>query len=589
MTILEFIRKNSFLVLIVIFGVGAGLVVMDYAGKGSAFSQDYYIKVNGTRYDYADTMQLGENGKEYLASLVRATRQVVDQFDVNEDGQFDENEAAALQAWQNEHPEFEQFYGLLNHIYSMWNYGQADHDSDNVGIVRALLKAAADELGLHPSEEQIDNYLRSMPVFKQKDGTFNMELYHRLTGFRHGVANRKQEELFRDVIADMIRWEALQAIVMDGVAYNTKAQLEQLNSFLQSASGRTAWLPTSAVPTPAEPTEDELKAYWETHKEAYKSDERRIVSIYTLSPAKESNMENLLSTTDMIMQDLSLANGQGLDKLLKEAANNPEYDPFNYLQEDGSTHITYDLATRAELKDRLAEIVNYDGNETPLAEVAFAEVKEAPGAADYKAATEKGTADKLVSIKQIRGPYITNDEKIKLIRVEAIEAPGTLPYEEARSKALADCRTERAEQALQTAAEKLYSEMQTTLADKSIQEAFKLAAEAGAQVEMYGPLNMADLSTTLPSGMTDANILSTPSGKLMPLAVLPDGARISSVDKRTVEDSPALAMQKRLYRLPLENMRLRRFMMQEWLNAAYTRYNVQLSPHVRLRGNTTED
>lgn len=589
MTILEFIRKNSILVIIVIVGVGAGLVMMDYAGKSSAFSRDFYIKVNGTGYSYPEALSMGENGKDFLVSLIQATRQLTDKFDTDEDGNFNEQEAAALEAWQKEHPEVAESFTQLQSIYEAWAYGVANRLEDNMAVTRAMLHEAADELGLHPSEQQIDNYLRSMPAFRQEDGSFNIELYQRLTGFRRGIANRVQEELFRGLIADMMIWEGLQSLVTEGVSYNTKTQLAQIDAFIQSISGRTAWLPTGAVPPPAEPTEEELRAWWEEHKEAYMSEEKRIVSIYTLSPTQDSNMENLLTTTDILMQELSLANGQGLDKLLTDAANNPEYDPFNYLLEDGSTHRTYELSTKEELKKNLSDEVNYNGNDTALADVVFAEVPEAPKVEDYKAAVEKGNSEKLVTIKQIRGPYTTKDDKVKLLRIEAIESPTVLPYEEARSKALADYRAERAAESLRTTAEKLYQEMQATIGEQGMHAAFTMAAEAGAQVENYGPLNLGQLMSTLPSGVTDANLLSTPSGKLAPLVVLGDGARITSVDKRTVENTPALNMQKQLYRLPYENMRLRRGMMLDWLNAAYTHFNVQLSQHVPTRGSSNSE
>lgn len=589
MTILEFIRKNSLLVIIVIVGVGAGLVMMDYAGKGSAFSRDFYIKVNGTGYDYAEAASLGENGKEFLISLIHATRELTEKFDADGDGQYNEQEAAALRAWQEQNPKVIEFYGLLQGLYAAWSYGAAERDEDNIAITRAMLHAEADELGLHPSEKQIDDYLRSMPAFTREDGSFNMELYQRLTGFRRGIANRVQEEMFRGMIADMMIWESLTSMVTDGVSYHSKTQLAQADAFLQSVNGRTAWLPTGAVPPPAEPSDEELHSWWEEHKEAYKSEERRIVSVYTLSPDKDSNMENLLTTTDTLMQELSLANGRGLDKLLTDAANNPEYDPFNYLLENGSTHRTYDLADKATLSEKLTDEVNYNGKDTPLADVVFAEVPEAPSVDEYKAAEENGTEENLLNIKQIRGPYTTKDDKVKLLRVEAIEQPTVLSYEEARGMALVDFRAERAAQALKDTAEKLYSEMQATVAEQGMPAAFAMAAEAGAQVENYGPLQLAQMAAPLPSGVTDADILRTPSGKLMPLVVLENGARISSVDKRTVEDSPALTMQKRLYYLPQENMNLRREMMQDWLNASYTRFDVQLSRHVQLRGNKTTE
>ena len=69
MTFLEFIRKNSLLVLIVIVAIGAGLIMMDYSGQGSAFSRDFYIQVNGTNYQYPEAYNLGENGSSVIQNI----------------------------------------------------------------------------------------------------------------------------------------------------------------------------------------------------------------------------------------------------------------------------------------------------------------------------------------------------------------------------------------------------------------------------------------------------------------------------------------------------------------------------------------
>ena len=296
-------------------------------------------------------------------------------------------------------------------------------------------------------------------------------------------------------------------------------------------------------------------------------------------------MENLLYTADALMQDISQANGQGIDKMLADAAQNPEFDPFTYLAEDGSTHRTYPLSTRDQLQELMAaESVNYDGELTPLSGVAFSEVSDAPTVQTFEADSAAGNAEQHLSIKQIRGFYSTPDGKLKLVRIEAVEPPGVLPFDEARDRALADLRSVRAMNALEEHAQKLYDEMKKTLDEQNMQTAFALAAEAGAQVENYGPLELARVSTALPSGVSDADILGTRSGKLTPLVVQKGGARITSVERRTVEESPALALRKRMYMLPAENEQLRRSMMQEWLNSAYERFNVKFSKDVRMRG-----
>lgn len=586
MNILEFIRRNSLLVLIVIVGVGAGLVMMDYSGKGSAFARDFYIRVDNTNYSYPEAAALGENGSQFLSSLFSATRDVIGSPDQNEDGTVSADEEAAFMSLQREHPEAVEAINKLNDIYAGWHYGVAKDGAVNVAINRAMIKAEGERLGIYPTEEQVDACLRAMPAFKKSDGSFDTELYRRLTGFRRGNANRVQEEAFRSVVADMMLWEAVARLVNADVAYDSDSQEKIINAFTQSISGRTAWLPREAVEKPAAPTEEQVREFWEAHKEDYKSEERRIISVYTLSPAADSNMENLLYTTDALMQELSQANGRGLDQLLDSASQNPEFDPFLYKEQDGATHRTYELSTQEELSKTLTDVVASDGAETSLAKVAFEETPDAPAPADYEATKAAGDPERAVSIRQIRGFYTTTDNKLKLIRIEAVEPPSVLPYEQARELAMADLVAQREDEALTRTAQKLHEDMKQAIGEKGLQGAFEIAAKAGAQVEDYGPVRLAQMDASLPEGMSVHELLGSPSGQLTPPTILPTGARISAVTQRTIEDSPALNMQKRLFVLPTENARLRSDMMREWQNAAFTRFQVQLSPHVRTQGSS---
>ena len=96
MSALEFIRKNSLLVLIVVAGVGLGLLMMDYGDRGNMFVKDYYIQVNGTGYSYPETANLGENGQSYMQSLrSNASSKLRTMFDKNENDDLDETERGA--------------------------------------------------------------------------------------------------------------------------------------------------------------------------------------------------------------------------------------------------------------------------------------------------------------------------------------------------------------------------------------------------------------------------------------------------------------------------------------------------------------
>ncbi len=583
MSALEFIRKNSLLVLIVVAGVGLGLLMMDYGDRGSMFVKDYYIQVNGTGYSYPETANLGESGRSYMQSLQSsASSKLNNMFDKNENEELDESESAAMQAWLSQHPEYEAFMQFMNSMYQNWCYGFADDADVNVAVNRAVIQEQARELGIAPSKEQIDTYLQAMPVFKKADGSFDQELYQRMTGFRNGAANNQQERAFRSVIADMMVWESVSHLMTEGLQMQNKSTSNLVDVMNQQMRGKTAWLAKDRLPAPADATDEELKAFWEQHKDNYKSAERRIVSVYTLTPGEGSSLEALMATADIIMQDLSQANGKGFDKKLAAAAENPENEAFTYLNAEGKSHTTYALCSLADAPEGLRAQVEHNGTTTTLAEIAFKEVDSAPAVDAFEAARTAGTDDELPTIRQVRGYFTTTDGKLAFLRVEAIEQPSVLDFEAARAAAAADLQAERASNALTDASNKLFEEMNKVCEERGIEAAFAKAAEAGAIVEDFGPVGLGFSHKGLPPGLETQALISVPSGKLAPMVTLSSGTRISGVTGRTVETSAQYTAMKAFMYIPNMNMQLRSKVLLDWLHDAYTRYNVRLSEHIKL-------
>lgn len=581
MTFLEFIRKNSILVLIVIGVVGLGLVMMDYSGKGSYFSRDYYVEVNGTGYSYQEAVALGENGQQYVQSLYSATTgKLRTQFDANEDDIISEDEQAAMNAYLSQHPEVQDFMSFLNGVLQGWSYGYAGEAWCNIAVNRAILHEESKELGVYPSKEQIDAYLQGMPAFRKADGSFDQALYQRLTGFHNGMSNNAQEGAFRKVVADMMVWECLNGLLTDGMKYQTKAVSDLADMLTQKVSGITAWLPADKVPAPADPTEEELKAYWEQHTDSYKTEERRIISVYTLTPAEGTSTESLMVAADALMQDLSAANGKGFDNLLATAAENPENEPFTYLNAEGKSHVTYALSTLANADAALQQQVEHNGKTVTLAEIAFNEVEGAPAVADYEKAAAEGRADDIASITQVRGYFPTADGKLLFIRVEAAEPRAELPFEEAREAALADLKKERADNAVDIAAKELFSRME---AAENLDAAFALAEEAGAAKENFGPVSVGLTEEKLPEHLEPQALISVASGKMAPVIITADGARFTGVTGRIIEQSAEYDMVKAFSLIPSQNAQLGTSVMLDRIHNAYTRYHINLSEHARAK------
>ena len=583
MTALEFIRKNSLLVLIVVLGVGLGLLMMDYGDRGNMFVKDYYIQVNGTGYTYPEAAALGENGQHYVQSLHSNTSaKLRNMFDKDENEELNETETAAMQAWVSQHPEYDRFVQFLSAMHQSWCYGFADDAAVNIAVNRAVIQEQARELGIAPSKEQIDTYLQAMPVFKKADGSFDQELYQRMTGFRNGAANHQQESAFRSVIADMMVWEAVGNLMTDGLQLQNQNNSQLVDVMHQQMRGKTAWLAKDRLPAPAAATEEELKAYWEQNKEKYLSDERRIVSVYTLTPGEGSGIDALMATADVIMQELSQANGKGFDQKLAAAAENPENEAFTYLNAEGKSHTTYELCSLAGAPEGLKARVEHNGNTVSLADIAFKEVEAAPTVAEFEAAKAAGTDDELATIRQVRGYFPTGDGKIAFLRVEAIETPSVLPFEQAREAAAADLQAERVANALTDASNKLYEEMTAACNEDGIDAAFAKAAGHGAIVEDFGPVGLGFSHKGLPMGLETQALISVPTGKLAPMVTLNGGSRISGVTGRTVETSAEYAAMKSFMHIPGLNARLRGDMLLDWLRDTYTRYNVRFSEHIKL-------
>lgn len=581
MNILEFIRRNSLLVIIVIGVVGLGLVMMDYSGKGSMLSRDFYIRANNVNYSYIDTMNLGKNAEQYLQSMHSAsTSKLVARFDKDEDGKLNEAEMSTLNAWIQAHPEQNRYLRELERAYQTWSYGFTQESDVNIAINRIILKETANELGIKPSKEQIDAYIKSLPAFTLPDGGFDHEFYQRLIGVHDGITNNAQERGFREVIADLITLRCVEQLLTEGLRYNGKANLHTVNAQCQRISGKYARLTAAQVPPPATPTEDEIKAYWDLHKDRYKSEERRIVSIYTLTPGEGVATQDLLYTSENIMESLAQANGRGLDQMLADAVENPENAAFTY-EVEGKSCTTFPLSSLSSLPEGLQQEIDYKGNTASLGQIAFTEIADAPTVDVYEQDAQAGHPDAHNTFQQIRGFFPTHDGKLVLIRVNAIEAPAILLYEEAKDRALADLKNERTEHALEEAASKLYADMEAALSAEGLAAAFNKAEEAGAHIESFGPLGLG-LDTVVPEGLNMIQLAGVPSGKLAPLKIEGDTATISAVTGRTIEDSPDMAAFKNFQLLPQKNVELRMRIFLDWLHTSYERYQIQLSDQIKL-------
>lgn len=575
MNILEFIRKNSILVIIVIAGVGAGLLMMDYGDKGSSITGDYLIQVDGTSYSDLEAYTLGGNGEAYLRQLISAAPQKLrTRFDANQNEQLDDAEMAELQAYLTDNPSIQDSMNNLEAIYQAWGYGQFKEEQINFALNRAIIQAEGNKLGIYPSKEQIDSYIEALPAFINADGSFDHALYRRMSGYRGDLADNAAEKAFRSVVADIIVWQSIQKLLTQDMAQQAQTESSLIDANMQDMYGKTAWIDASLIES-APPTEEESKAYWEENKTRYLSEEERVVSLYTLTPAAESNIDELMTTAELLMQDIAQGNGSGIDELLATAAENPENAPFTYLTAEGKSHITLPSCTEANAAPELLQEIEGKDGLIPLSQVAFT-VDGAPSMETYNNALTAGQAAPAVNIKQIRGFYPTQAGTLVMMVVNATQAPSVLPYEQAKAAADIDFITDAKLTNLTNKANELQASMQSALTEQSLDAAFQLATDKAAEVSDFGPISI-EANSDLPQGLNPAALMATPSNQFTPIVISPEGARISAVTRRTVMDGPEIAAFKTVQMLPIASKKLQQQILIDWLHMSYQKFNVKLA------------
>ncbi len=175
--------------------------------------------------------------------------------------------------------------------------GMDDQDSaKNFFVHRILLRKAGQDLGLVPSAAEIEKFVREESGFAQPSPTelgkknFNQEMYDQFikTGLgRYSMGERD----FLDLIKDLITYEKINELLGHSVAASPEATRMKLLADGQKIDLQFIEFKLPEFESKQNPTEEELKAFWELKKDAYKTDARRRFSYILLKPAYEAGAE----------------------------------------------------------------------------------------------------------------------------------------------------------------------------------------------------------------------------------------------------------------------------------------------------------
>ena len=174
-------------------------------------------------------------------------------------------------------PEEIQTFGLANSVLQSL-------------VTGALQVDAAHEMGIDVSDETLAERIRTDPRFAS-GGRFDRAAFDRFLG-NFGYSEKEFIELERDAVAQELWTNSLVGGMTAPTAY-----VEAMNRFAnQTREVATFRLTDDQLSTIPDPTEEELRAYYDEHKDEFRAPERRTFSIVTLSPEE-------LAEPDLVSED----------------------------------------------------------------------------------------------------------------------------------------------------------------------------------------------------------------------------------------------------------------------------------------------
>lgn len=506
---IENLRKYTGLIVIVVALLFVGLAfVGDHGSFGQANQNDPpVLNVDGTSYSYSD-LQKASNARQLTMSLfLMDLLQATDAFQMGDSAQADRR-------------------FLVN---------------------RVILKQAREEFGVHPSDEEVAESRSGIRAFSDPDtGEFSQTSYNNVVRNLGGMGMTEKDML--ELLRDNLATARLSTIIGGGLAADPKFAAEQTASNDQQVSIQIARVPLSKFRDALQPTDDELKAEWETTKDKYLTERRVKVSYVIVKPTYPEPEKELPKLPDAVTEEAKKAAEEeaakkkaeeeaklAVDKravdnaladlvdLFLEDLESSQGEDFEKLASDNSWEfVTTDWFSRTDLPPALNINLRSTSNPRPLADPIF---KLSLGGEPMSRFTDA---------------LLIPDGAFLIARLDEEDPVRTKTFEEAKEEVRTDFIAKKAGEALKNDADEKAAKIREGLAaGKPFAD---LAKEAGLEPKAHGPFKPGD---TLEGEADVTTLFQTASlvdpGALADPVLRPDGSLFVYVEKREIVADPGRA------------------------------------------------
>lgn len=377
-------------------------------------------------------------------------------------------------------------FGLVQFVMGISVDSTSKEDaSEKFFIGRMILRDAKDEFGVHPGDEEISAYLRTLRAFAGPDGKFSPDAYRNFVEKGMGRLGLTEKDL-RELASDILAFKKINSIVGSGLTVDRDAVARNLALENQQITGELAKLELSPYEDKIQPTEEDIKKYWDLISDSFTTEPRRKFTYIIVTPdiTVETKTEDVPE---------SIADAAASDEVKKAAAKKKEEEKAKKAADLASQRRTKQLKTDSLVADFIDKLIDQKGSGfEDLAKANNWEVKatdlfghsSAPKELDVnlRSSSSGGKAvDELFRIRETSDPMSKISAAIAIgenqwivARLDGEEKSRTKTYEEARNDARAQYISEKAAEAMKTAANEDIGKIRILLAaGKSFSDAAK--------------------------------------------------------------------------------------------------------------------
>ena len=517
---IEQIQKYKIIITIALVAVGAGFLLGGSSLRklgGAGAGGTPVLKIAGRTYDDREFHRLGTGSFELVSTLARS-------------GDFD----------------------LYQFLMSLAAGATSQKDApEKFFIGRMILRQAKEEFGVYPSDEEISNYIRTLHAFAGPESKFNEETYRHFVEKGIGRLGLAEGDL-RDLVADVLASKKINAIVGSGLGVNRELVAQNLALDNQQLAGELARLDIDPFTAKIEPSDEQIKGYWQNLQDAFTTEPRRKFTYFIATP-------DMPKDTEADKPADGIADAALSDDAKKAATQKKEAEKARHAAELAENRRKKQIELDSRMNDFTDELDLQKATFEELVKKNQWEVKTTGFFARSKAPKDldislrsssrggklvddlfriEATSDPLSKFSQ---PIAIGENQWIIARLDGEEKSRPQTYEEAKDEVRAKYIEEKAADAMKTAANEAAAKIKAALtAGKSFAEAAK---EAGVpQVKTVAKVN----STYRPDAATEPKNLfedgrNTDPGSLAEVILEADRAFIFHVAKREVVKDPAAA------------------------------------------------